>query len=132
MFKSFHLNPALRQKPKFLSNKNNKASFISYLCNLLHDTIVTSNCDTMVVECSLQVCSDHGKNDEIMAEDTDILVMLVHRSKILVSQNLYFTTRDRSYDVKNLYESLTLTERERLFFIRAVTGCDTVSGIFGK
>ena len=79
----------------------------------------------MVVECSLQVCSDHGKNDEIIAEDTDILVMLVHRSKILVSQNLYFATRDGSYDVKKLYESLTLTERERIFFIRAVTGCDS-------
>ena len=56
----------------------------------------------MVVKCSLQLCSDHGKT-------------------------LYFTTRDVSYDVNKLYENLTLTENEKILFIHAVTDCDTVS-----
>ena len=76
------------------------------------------------------LCSDHGKSVEVVVEYTAILAMLVHHSKILVSQNVYFTTRDGSYDVNNLYKNSTLTKRERLLFIPAVTGCDTVSGIF--
>ena len=31
-----------------------------------------------------------------------------------------------------IYDKLTETEKARLLFIHAVTGCDTVSGIFGQ
>ena len=54
---------------------------------------------------------------EVVAEDTDNLVMLI----------LYMSTKSGIYDIKNL----TPTEKSRILLIHSLTGCDTVSGLFG-
>ena len=92
-----------------------------------------NDCDTMVVKRSLQQSesSESGRSVEVMAEDTDVLAILLHHSTT-PSHTLYFTTQSGTYDVMEIYDQLTETEKARLLFIHAVTGCDTVSGIFGQ
>ena len=82
-----------------------------------------NDCDAMVVKRSLQLSGsgESGRSVEVMAEDTDVLVVLLHHSTT-VSHTLYFTTQSGTYDVMEIYDKLTET----------VTGCDTVSGILGQ
>ena len=90
--------------------------------------------DTMLVKRSLQL-SGSGESErsvEVMAEDTtDVLVIILHHSTTS-SHTLYFTTQSGTDDVMEIYDKLTETEKARLLFIHAVTGCDTVSGILGQ
>ena len=68
---------------------------------------------------------------EVLAEDTDILIMLIHHSPT-APNTLYFTTKTGVYNVMRIWQKLTDLEKERLLFIHAVTGCDTVSASFGQ
>lgn len=64
------------------------------------------------------------------AEDTDVLVMLVHHSSS-TNHPLFLTTSKGSYDVRRIREALSERQRRYLLFSHAFTGCDTVSAIGG-
>ena len=70
-------------------------------------------------------------NAQVIAEDTDILVMLVYHY-ITCRQDIFMTTTSGTFSMKDIAENLSETERSRMLFIHSVTGCDTVSAIYGK
>ena len=120
-------------KAKFMSNGVNKTNFISYLRELLQDSGIEvckarDDGDTLIVKIALAE-NDSDNAVEILAEDTDILVLLLHHSPSALN-SLYFTTNKGTYDVKKLYTKLSDNEKSRLLFLHAFTGCDTVSGIY--
>jgi hypothetical protein len=122
-------------KAKFLSNNVNKSKFITYICELLQNvgintSIARDDADTLVVKKALQLSSSNNKSVEIIAEDTDILILLLHHS-ITCTKPLFFTTQNGSYNIMELYEKLSPSERQRLLFMHSLTGCDTVSSLFG-
>ena len=126
--------PCPVSKTRFLSNVNNKDNFIGFMINTLSPKAsitclkVNDDCDTLVVKTALDRAA--VTDVEIMAEDTDILIMLIYHSST-VNNNLFFTTSSGSYNIKNISSQLNVSERERILFIHSFTGCDTVSAIFG-
>ena len=66
---------------------------------------------------------------EVRAEDTDVLVMLVHHR---ANHPVFLTTaKDTSYDVRKIREALLERYRKYLIFLHSFSGCDTVSAISG-
>ena len=65
----------------------------------------------------------------MVAEDTDILVLLIHHTPSAASE-LFLTTSKGTYNVTELFNTLNDNEKKRLLFIHAFTGCDTVSAIY--
>ena len=66
---------------------------------------------------------------EVIAEDTDILVLLIHH---VTTENKQVTLRTRAghYSIQDIQASLTDLQRARILFIHAFSGRDTVSSIF--
>ena len=71
-------------KDKFLSCSANKEQFITLLCNLANgervrmETFIPHNdCDTLIVKKAIEL--SETMSVEVVAEDTGILVMLLHR-----------------------------------------------------
>lgn len=63
------------------------------------------------------------------AEDTDILVMLIHHA---ADHPIFLTTaKETSYDVGKIREALSERYRKYLIFLHSFSGCDEVSAIFG-
>ena len=70
--------------------------------------------------------------EERYPDGTLILIMLIHHSPT-APNTLYFTIKSGVYNVMRIiWQKLTDLEKERLLFIHDVTGCDTVSAIFGQ
>lgn len=67
---------------------------------------------------------------QVRAEDTDVLVMLVHHTSGS-HHPLFLTTSKGSYDIRQIQESLSERQKRYLLFCHAFTGCDTVSAIAG-
>ena len=111
-------------KVKFLSNPDNKSMSVKFLGDVLEENIyikclhARDDCDTLIIKTALEKVAN---NDiEIFAEDTDILVMLVHHSP-KVRNALYFTTSSALYNIKEIYNQLTLLEQKRLLLIYSIT-----------
>ena len=67
----------------FFSNEGNKAQFISVLSRYLesdsqsvHNS--TGDADTMIVSCVLQMATEGSKEVIVVADDTDVLILLMH------------------------------------------------------
>ena len=129
------INACPVSKNKFLSNVTNKSNFILYLCGLCGDDeiqteVANDDCDTTIIKKAIMYANcDPQQSVEILAEDTDILVLLLHHSTS-VQQNLFFTTNKGTYNVTELFNNLSDKEKSRLLFLHAFTGCDTVSAIY--
>ena len=65
-----------------------------------------------------------------MAEDIDVLVMLVHHCSS-ITRPLCLSTSKGTYDVRRIREALSERQKRYLLFCHAFTGCDTVSAIGG-
>ena len=67
---------------------------------------------------------------QVRAEDTDVLVMLVHHAS-RDSHPIFFTTSKGSYKTSSIREALSEEQRRYLLVCHAFSGCDTVSSIAG-
>ena len=63
----------------FFSNKQNKSTFINLIANHLPHSVKISSCgaDTLIESIALEFAR-HGQPVTIVAEDTDILIMMLH------------------------------------------------------
>ena len=66
---------------------------------------------------------------EVIAEDCDILVLLLYHGASTENE-IFFSTAKGTFKIKDISVNLTENERDRLLFVHSFTGCDTVSGIF--
>lgn len=122
---------------RFLSNTANKSSFIDFLSgNLLESGIHVINCpgdaDSTIVQVALDVANQKTDSVLLVADDTDIAVMLVHHWKKEFADVFFLQERwNRAWSVK---ESCIRNQaiKDQLLFLHAFTGCDTTSSIHGK
>ena len=89
----------------FLSNQRNKSQFISLLCryfeadaHVVHNS--TGDADTMIVECALQFAIG-GREVNIVADDTDVLVLLIYHWKQYMA-DIYFLSEAKKSQKKGL------------------------------
>ena len=84
--------------------------------------------DTTVVKESLQY-SFLG-NVGVVAEDADILVILIHHFDINIHKDITILA-SKGHDVNEIVNNLASDEKLWILFCHSFSGCDTVSLIFG-
>ena len=133
---------AHKNQQQFLANNNNKSVFITLLSSYLgrhyavHQSI--NDADTLVVHHALQNAR-LGRNTTVVADDTDILVLLMYHYCKETMSDIHFrseaTKRSKLglqvYSIKKAVECNTIEVVRNLLFLHAWSGCDTTSSIFG-
>ena len=127
-------NTPYTTKEKFLSNGTNKMELIKYISNALSDIDTPvircrDDADTMIVKSALDF-SEQGIV-HVRAEDSDILIMLVHHYDSGIHHDIHVVTAKGTYSIKDIASTLTFDEKRFLLLGHAFTGCDTVSSIYG-
>ena len=126
-------NVPYTSKDKFLLNGINKTVLIGFIGEALRDVNIsvvccTDDADTSIVKSAL----DHATENtvEVRAEDSDILIMLVHHVSPQHHPMILTTSKGR-YSIDEIIASLTDQQKRYLLMCHAFTGCDTVSSIYG-
>lgn len=121
----------------FLSNERNKSAFVSLLVACLQaagHTVRTAsdNADTLMVKQALDIAKA-GQAVSVIANDTDILVMLVYHFQSDMSDIfMYSHAIKRINSVRAIAASLGPSVVSRLLVIHSISGCDTTSFGHGK
>ena len=130
-------NPVPFTQDRFLSNTENKANFVKFLSNHLKQTgFDTVDCpgdaDSTIVKTGLEIARMSLKHVTVVADDTDIAVLLVHHWEDEMADIFFLQERwNKSWSIKNA--SLTNKSiKNHLLFIHSWSGCDTVSSVYGK
>lgn len=129
--------PLKMEKNTFLQNKGNKQAFIDMLSDEMRkegiDTIHAENdADLLIVQTAVSMAE--YKTTFVIAEDTDILVLLCHHHKLGTS---LFMKSEKSaikkplWNIKATCVSLGSRLCTYLPFLHALCGCDTTSGLQG-
>jgi 5'-3' exonuclease len=125
----------------FLANCRNKCRFIDILIQFLENVNITTrlsrgDADTDVVEVTLQIATRNVSPVVVYAEDTDVLVMLLHHCCSIMS-DIYFicdgkkNKEGKCINVKKFAKKLGTYVCQLLPVLHALGGCDTTSAIFG-
>ena len=122
---------------RFLSNQHNKTQFIKLISKYLKDdgqdvTNCDGDADTKIVSTALHIASDTSKIVVVVADDTDIAIMLLYHWAQKLGDIIFFQERmQKGWSMKDVSGKIEHI-REFLLFIHAWSGCDTVSAPFGK
>lgn len=125
-----------------LANIGNKQNLVCLLsermqsCGISTKTSV-GDADVDIVSTALDLAHD-GKTVVVYAEDTDILVLLLHH-KSSVHRNIFMksdpknksTNADKCIDIGLLQEKLGCDVCEQLLVLHSFGGCDTTLAIYG-
>ena len=118
---------------RFLSNTENKVGLIKFLSlHLQEEGISIINCpgdaDSTIVETAREIAQKNLGPVTVVADDTDIVVMLVHH----MSEVYYLHERwSKAWSVKHA-SSRNAIIKEHLLFLHSWTGCDTTSTVLDK
>ncbi len=136
------LTEACVNQQTFLANEHNKAQFISLLCEYLktNSQVVTQSAgdaDGMIVERAIQLAKEDNVVT-VVADDTDILVLLLYHWKNTMS-DIYFQSELKRSQRKNvnIWKIRDLAAKagdvvvSNILFIHAWSGCDTTCATFG-
>ena len=130
---------AYKNQEVFLANEKNKQQFILLISQYLSDNgqavhHSTGDADTMIIQCALQYASE-GSEVNVVADDTDVLVLLMHHWKPNMS-NIYFLSEAgktfKIWRISDLVEQAGPIVTSNLLFLHAWSGCDTTSATFGQ
>ena len=125
----------------FLGNEGNKRDFIKMLANTLRQSgfEVVESCgdaDVVIVSTAIRYCSTI--RTVVVADDTDVLIMLVHHYSDEMEELFIFSetswkskAKVDCVSIKSIKEELGPELPKLILFVHAWTGCDTVSSIFG-
>ena len=126
----------------FFANALNKADFIQLLSSCLHNEgfiiiQADADADTDIVATALREAACQ-KSVAVAADDTDILILLVHHLKdymndiVLVSQNRNKVTKQcNQVSIHEVQRAVGRQVSRQLLAIHAIGGCDTTSAVFG-
>ena len=125
----------------FLSNEKNKTQFISLLTAALkydghevHNS--TGDADTLIVETALKL-SKEGNEVSVVADDTDILVLLMFHWKQDMGDVFFYSEATRTkqglkvWRIRDLCAKAHKDVVSHILFIHAWSGCDTTSATYG-
>ena len=139
-----HFTPTMTlqiKKDEFLSNKQNKQKFISYLsqkleqrgCEIHH---ARGDADLLIVQTAL--ASAARQETILVGDDTDLLVLLLHHANNL-RHNIFLRPESRQSNAKGnrcwnilaMQNLLGSDVTDNILFLHAILGCDTTSGVYG-
>ena len=134
------INPSFSTKvtkDKLLSNMSNKKQLLALIAHALEARgmsvqTAVEDADTLIVKSALEKDNLTTYDDEVtvvVAEDTDILVLLCHHCR---SDNVYLKTAQGYLRIKDVRAQIDQHLLNILLFAYAWTGCDTTSTVFGK
>ena len=120
-------------KDKFLTNFKNKDGLIKLLIQVFAEHGIrceqaTTDADTLIVKRAIDLSSKGAVN--VIANDTDVLVLLLHH-RTQFEDFIYLTTDDKTHDICGISAAMSETEKKYLLLGHAMSGCDTVSSLFG-
>ena len=133
----------ISQREVFLSNSKNKAQLIQLLCQYLEEEgygAVQSkgDADVLIVKQALDY-AEAGRNVTVMAEDTDILIILIYHWKDNMGQltiGIEKKFSKKSSKTLSFWNISSLVKKivhpTAILFAHAWTGCDTTSAIYQK
>lgn len=127
----------------FLNNAKNKTEFIKMLGQHLQQRnhsihISKGDADTMIVNKVISFARN-SQSMTVVAEDTDIFVMLLHHWGDGMAQ-VYLRREGRKgkqeavklYNIQEACEHITPAQKKYTLFIHAWSGCDTTSACYGQ
>ena len=123
---------------RYLSCIENAAEFIKFISNLLRQyDFKVINCsgdaDSTIVATSLEFAFQRTGPVNVMADDTDIAIMLMHHWQTDIHDDVYFVQErfNKAWRIQSANQSIE-DIKDDLLFLHAWSGCDTTSSIFGK
>lgn len=122
---------------RFLSNSRNKSQLIAMLSPYSkNDGNKVINCpsdaDTTICETALTLASSGEKEVTLVADDTDILVMLIYHWKLEMKDITFFQHRmRRGWKIPSLFPRLDKV-KDHIHFVHAMTGCDKTLAPYSK
>lgn len=128
---------ATTHQERFLSNEYNKRQLITLISqHLLSDGQQVKNCsgdaDTSIVETAITLATNAEDTVVVIADDTDVAVMLMYHWKDSIQDIIFYSERlQKGWSIKSTQLSIVAL-KEHLLFIHTWSGCDTVSAPFGK
>ena len=131
------INLCSTTQDRFLSNQKNKSQFIDPIFHYLkRDHQQAINCrgdaDAIIVKTAINQASTVSNSVVVVADDTDIVTMLLYNWKSSMSDVIFYIERlQKGWSMKSLTPAV-VDIKEHLLFIHACSGCDTVSAPFGK
>ncbi|KAK6183990.1 hypothetical protein SNE40_006544 [Patella caerulea] len=130
----------LNKQEQFLTNEKNKSQFIAILSTRLRaagHTVAqaSADADTMIVNSALNASKQ--REVVLMAEDTDILVMIVYHFEPAMHdiKLCKFPKKQKDgllYSIRSLFDCLDPITKNHILFVHAWSGCDTTSATFGQ
>ena len=125
----------IQTKFKFLQSRKNKEELIHHLTKYISNETTTciSHRDDADGETVGQALDQALTGSvQVLGEDTDLLVLLVHHFKPHQHFDVYLTnSSNESFSIERIKAALTPYQLKSLLLIHAFTGCDTVSRIYG-
>ena len=121
----------------FLSNTNTKVQLIKMLSQYLkYDGNKVINCsddaDSIIGHTPLDLATTGEKEVVLIADDTDILVMLTYHWKSKMKNIIFFQQKMlRGWNIASLFLRLDKV-KDHILFAHTMTGCDTTSAPYGK
>ncbi|KAG1706167.1 Carcinine transporter [Nymphon striatum] len=119
----------------FSSNDRNKTRLISMLVQQFKDKFIktrqaTADADRLIVETAL---SESGNSHPVVVigTDTDLLVMLISLAPPDCGMYMLCSTNPIALYSITLIQNAVGNKKPHLLFAHSVTGCDTVSALFG-
>ena len=124
----------------FLSNPENKQRMITLIVMELrkvgcHVVQAEADADLVIVQTALNLAQATAKSVTVIAEDTDILVLLLCHT---TGEEIYFRSdirrvkkEKRVWDIQATKSALGNTICDSILFSHAFLGCDTTSALFG-
>lgn len=122
----------------FLSNDYNKSRFIDllreHLVNARHQVKKSNDdADTLIASATIDMAIA-GKNVITVADDTDVLVMLLHFwNSEMANINLLSRKKvERLIDIGKVSDKIDSVVLRSLLFIHVLCSCDSTSAVHGK
>ena len=120
----------------FLSNTSNKVQLIKMLSQYLKDDgneviNCSSDADSTTCHTELDLATTGEKEVVLIADDTDIFVMLIYHWKSEM-KNIFFQQKMlRGWNIASLFPRLDKV-KDHILFVHPMTGCDTISATYRK
>ena len=121
----------------FLANGLNKMRLITMLSNKFFLSGIQvqkaeADADRLIVSSSLSAAKESpGRPVVVIGTDTDLLVMLVAQATSEMANYMCISNPPCVYDILAVQKAIGKA-KTHLMFIHAVTGCDTVSALYGQ
>ena len=122
---------------KFLSNTNNKVQLVKKLSQYFKDDgneviNCSGDADSTICHTALDLATTGEKEVVLIADDTDIFVMLIYHWKSEMKNIIFYQQKMlRGWNIAYLFPRLDKV-KDHILFVYVMTGCGTTSAPYGK